>query len=53
MSEALSDWLARRRLAALDSAYEHLASLEDADLATAADAAVAMGLDALAKDRDG
>jgi metal-responsive CopG/Arc/MetJ family transcriptional regulator len=63
VSEALTDWLARRRIAALNSAYAHLASKEDAELATAADAAVAMGLETMgleamglearAVDRDG
>ncbi len=53
VSEALTDWLARRRVAALNSAYAHLASLEDADLTLAADAAVAMGQEAMAVDRDG
>jgi hypothetical protein len=45
VSEALADWLARRRVAALNTAYAHLASLEAADLQAAAEAAVAMGLE--------
>ena len=58
VSEALIDWLARRRLAALNNAYAHLGSLEDAELTAAADAAVAMGmeamgLEAMGVDRDG
>lgn len=53
VSEALSDWLARRRMAALNSAYAHLASLEAADLQAAAEAAVVMGLEAMAVDTDG
>jgi len=53
VSEALADWLARRRVAALNTAYAHLASLEAADLQAAAEAAVAMGLEAMAVDADG
>lgn len=48
VSEALSQWLARRRIDALNMAYAHLASLEAGDLAEAGEAAVAMGLAALA-----
>jgi predicted component of type VI protein secretion system len=48
VSEALADWLA-----ALNAAYAHLASLEAADLQAAAEAAVAMGLEAMAVDADG
>ena len=44
VSEALSQWLARRRIDALNTAYAHLASLEAGDLAEAGEAAVAMGL---------
>jgi hypothetical protein len=33
VSEALAEWLARRRIAALNAAYVHLASLEGGDLA--------------------
>jgi hypothetical protein len=47
VSEALSQWLARRRIDALNTAYAHLASLEAGDLAEAGEAAVAMGLAAL------
>jgi hypothetical protein len=53
VSEALSQWLARRRIDALNTAYVHLASLEAGDLAEASDAAVAMGLAALAAEADG
>ena len=53
VSEALSQWLARRRIDALNTAYAHLASLEAGDLAEASDAAVAMGLAALAAEADG
>jgi hypothetical protein len=48
VSEALSQWLARRRIDALNTAYAHLAALEAGDLAEAGEAAVAMGLAALA-----
>jgi hypothetical protein len=44
VSQALSEWLARRRIDALNTAYAHLASLEAGDLAEAGEAAVAMGL---------
>jgi len=53
VSEALSQWLARRRIDALNTAYAHLASLEAGDLAEASDAAVAMGLAALAAEAGG
>jgi hypothetical protein len=53
VSEALSQWLARRRIDALNTAYAHLASLEAGDLAEAGEAAVAMGLAALAAEVDG
>jgi hypothetical protein len=53
VSEALSQWLVRRRIDALNTAYVHLASLEAGDLAEASDAAVAMGLAALAAEADG
>jgi metal-responsive CopG/Arc/MetJ family transcriptional regulator len=53
VSEALSQWLARRRIDALNTAYAHLASLEAGDLAEASDAAVAMGMAALAAEADG
>jgi hypothetical protein len=53
VSEALSQWLARRRIDALNTAYAHLASLEAGDLAEAGEAAVAMGLAALAAEADG
>ena len=53
VSEALSQWLARRRIDALNTAYVHLASLEAGDLAEAGEAAVAMGLAALAAEADG
>jgi hypothetical protein len=52
-SEALSQWLARRRIDALNTAYAHLASLDAGDLAEAGEAAVAMGLAALAAEADG
>jgi hypothetical protein len=48
VSEALLQWLARRRIDALNTAYAHLASLEAGDLAEAGEAAVAMGLAAAA-----
>ena len=51
-SEALSQWLARRRIDALNTAYAHLASLDAGDLAEAGEAAVAMGLAALAAEAD-
>ncbi len=53
VSEALSEWLARRRVEALDAAYAHLATLETGDLADAGEAAVAMGLGAMAAEADG
>ena len=53
VSEALSQWLARRRIDALNMAYAHLASLEAGDLAEAGEDAVAMGLAALAAEADG
>ncbi|MFM7548673.1 MAG: hypothetical protein ACKO8I_07320 [Cyanobacteriota bacterium] len=48
VSEALVQWLARSRIDALNAAYAHLASSDSGDLADAGDAAVAMGLAALA-----
>lgn len=53
VSEALLQWLARRRIDALNTAYAQLASLEAGDLAEAGEAAVAMGLAALAAEADG
>ena len=53
VSQALSEWLARRRIDALNTAYTHLASLEAGDLADAGEAAVAMGEEALAAASDG
>jgi metal-responsive CopG/Arc/MetJ family transcriptional regulator len=53
VSEALAEWLARRRIAALNAAYAHLASLEGGDLAEASNAAVAMALEADAAPTDG
>ena len=53
VSEALSEWLARRRVEALNAAYAHLATLETGDLAAAGEAAVAMGLRAMAAEADG
>ena len=53
VSEALLHWLARRRIDALNTAYAHLASLEAGDLAEAGEAAVALGLAALAAEADG
>ena len=53
VSEALSQWLVRRRIDALNMAYAHLASLEAGDLAEAGEAAVAMGLAALAAEAGG
>lgn len=53
VSEALAAWLARRRIAALNAAYAHLASLEGGDLAEASDPAVAMALEAAAAATDG
>jgi predicted transcriptional regulator len=50
VSEALVQWLARRRIDALNA---HLASLESGDLADAGDAAAAMGLAALTSEGDG
>ena len=40
VSEALTDWLARRRIAALNAAYAHLACLEGTDLADAGEAEI-------------
>ena len=53
VSQALSEWLARRRIDALNTAYAHLATLEAGDLAAAGEAAVAMGEEALAAAADG
>ena len=53
VSQAISEWLARRRIDALNTAYAHLASLQDGDLAAAGDAAAAMGEQALAAAADG
>jgi len=53
VSEALVQWLARRRIDALNTAYDHLASLDRGELAAAGDAAVAMGLSALTIEGDG
>ena len=53
VSQALSEWLVRRRIDALNTAYAHLASLEAGDLAAAGEAAVAMGEEALAAASDG
>ena len=53
VSEALVQWLARRRIDALNAAYAHLASLESGDLADSGDAAAAMGLAALTSEGDG
>jgi post-segregation antitoxin (ccd killing protein) len=53
VSQALSEWLARPRIDALNTAYAHLASLQDGDLAAAGDAAAAMGEQALAAAADG
>ncbi len=52
VSEALLQWLARRHIDALNTAYAHLASLEAGDLGEAGEAAVAMGLAALAAEAD-
>jgi len=53
LSEALSQWLARRRLEALDAAYAHLATLEAGDLGAASEAALVMGRLALTGAADG
>ncbi|MFM7646500.1 MAG: hypothetical protein ACKO50_00215 [Cyanobium sp.] len=53
VSEALEQWLARRRIDTLNAAYAHLASLDSGELADAGDAAVAMGLSALTSEGDG
>jgi O-methyltransferase involved in polyketide biosynthesis len=53
VSEALLQWLARRHIDALNTAYAHLASLEAGDLAEAGEAAVALGLAALTAETDG
>jgi metal-responsive CopG/Arc/MetJ family transcriptional regulator len=53
VSQAISEWLVRRRIDALNTAYAHLASLEAGDLAEAGETAVAMGLAALAAETDG
>ena len=47
VSEALQQWLARRRLEVLDRAYADLARLEAGDLAAAGDDAITMGVEAL------
>ncbi|MEB3193542.1 MAG: type II toxin-antitoxin system CcdA family antitoxin [Cyanobacteriota bacterium] len=53
VSEALTAWLAQRRIEALNKAYAHLATLGAGDLHDAAEAAVAMGQQALAAGMDG
>ena len=53
VSQAISEWLVRRRIDALNTAYAHLASLEAGELAEAGETAVAMGLAALAAETDG
>jgi hypothetical protein len=53
VSEALREWMARRRIESLDAAYAHLATLEAGDLGAAGEDAVAMGLQALAGEADG
>jgi len=53
VSEALSEWLCRRRLEALAAAYAHLTLLEGGDVGAASEAAVAMGSQALAPQADG
>jgi hypothetical protein len=53
VSEALTEWLARRRIQALDTAYAHLAALETGDLGAAGEAAAAMGLQAVSGGIDG
>jgi hypothetical protein len=53
ISVSLDEGLRRRRVAALNTAYAHLASLDAADLQAAAKAAVAMGQEAMAVDADG
>jgi post-segregation antitoxin (ccd killing protein) len=53
VSEALTMWLARRRVEALHQAYADLARLEGGDLASAGDAAVSMALDAFTDDVHG
>lgn len=53
VSEALREWMARRRIESLDAAYAHLATLEAGDLGDAGEDAVAMGLQALAGEADG
>ncbi len=47
VSEALRQWLARRRLEVLDRAYADLARLDAGDLAAAGEDAIAMGVEAL------
>jgi metal-responsive CopG/Arc/MetJ family transcriptional regulator len=46
VSEAVTDWLARRRIDALNAAYADLAALDEDDLADAGNAAVAMACEA-------
>ncbi len=53
VSEALREWMARRRIESLDAACAHLDTLEAGDLGAAAEDAVAMGLQALAGEADG
>jgi hypothetical protein len=52
VSEALREWMARRRIESLDAAYAHLATLEAGDLGAAGEDAVAMGLQALVRGGD-
>ena len=53
VSEALTAWLAQRRIEALNNAYAHLATLDAGDLHDAGQAAVAMAQQALAAGIDG
>jgi post-segregation antitoxin (ccd killing protein) len=48
VSEALTMWLARRHVEALNQAYADLACLDSGDLAAAGDAAVSMAQEAFA-----
>lgn len=53
VSAALTDWLAHRRIDALNAAYADLATLDDGDLGAAGDDAAAMACEALTTEADG
>lgn len=53
VTAALTDWLAHRRIDALNAAYADLASLDHGDLEAAGDDAAAMACEALGTGNDG